>query len=284
MDIKAYIYKKEVDWSLLNQGLSVPITVQAIFQQFILGFLARGQVRNIFFILEGKKYHAKLVNQKFDESKYPNHKDVLQIRYNPSSEIAIHLRKVYQKTYDFLKEERTLSGKCGKKNIKIPDDKEEFIAIYMTEFQDVFLLECFPCENAIDLLQNMVSQQNEYEFEKSDIYKIIDDTARIEVRERLVKVRKLDKAIGDSLKSLYDYRCQLCGKNVGEIYNTDIVETHHIQPFAKSLNNDADNQMIICPNHHSIIHTANPIFDYKKLAFLYPNGYEETVVLNRHLG
>lgn len=50
------------------------------------------------------------------------------------------------------------------------------------------------------------------------------------------------------------------------------------------LNQDADNQIIICPNHHTVIHAANPIFDYKRLSFLYQNGYEERVLLNRHLG
>ena len=43
--------------------------------------------------------------------------------------------------------------------------------------------------------------------------------------------------------------------------------------FVNSLNNDERNQMIVCPNHHSIIHDANPIFNriqYPQLSRLPP--------------
>ena len=43
------------------------------------------------------------------------------------------------------------------------------------------------------------------------------------------------------------------------------------------------NQMIVCPNHHSIIHDANPFFDRKKWLFRFDNGIEERLVLNKHL-
>ena len=35
-------------------------------------------------------------------------------------------------------------------------------------------------------------------------------------------------------------------------YGSHIVEAHHIDYFVSSLNNDASNQLIVCPNHHSI--------------------------------
>ncbi|MCX7923846.1 MAG: hypothetical protein N3B21_17820 [Clostridia bacterium] len=75
-----YVYKKEVDWSLLNQGLSIPLDIQVIFQNNIKKFISRGESKDIFLILDGVSYKVKLVNQKFDESRYPNHKDILQIR------------------------------------------------------------------------------------------------------------------------------------------------------------------------------------------------------------
>lgn len=68
----------------------------------------------------------------------------------------------------------------------------------------------------------------------------------------------------------------------GEKYDAEVVEAHHINPFVKTLNIDALNQIIICPNHHRIIHFTNPIFDRNKLSFSYPNGCEEKVILNRH--
>jgi len=89
-----------------------------------------------------------------------------------------------------------------------------------------------------------------------------------------VKIRKLNRAIGETLKLLYNYRCQICGENIGARYGVSIVE---------SLNNNAENQVIICPNHHRIIHRARPVFNRRKLIFVYNNGVEERIILNQHL-
>lgn len=62
-----------------------------------------------------------------------------------------------------------------------------------------------------------------------------------------------------------------------------MVESHHINPFVESLNNDAENQLIICPNHHRIIHKAEPKFDRKKLIYVYQNGLIEPIKINLHL-
>ena len=47
--------------------------------------------------------------------------------------------------------------------------------------------------------------------------------------------------------------------------------------------NDFNNIIILCPNHHRIIHAYNPIFRLKTKDFLYPNGYKEGLQLNLHL-
>ncbi|WP_323054225.1 HNH endonuclease [Thermoclostridium stercorarium] len=96
-------------------------------------------------------------------------------------------------------------------------------------------------------------------------------------------MHKLNRAIGESLKLLYNYCCQICGENISTRYGVNIVESHHIDPFVESLNNNAENQVIICPNHHRIIHQARPVLDRRKLIFVYHNGLEERIVLNQHL-
>ena len=85
--------------------------------------------------------------------------------------------------------------------------------------------------------------------------------AGIQTNQRLLKIRKLNRLIRENLKLLYGYRCQICGQLIGEGYGSHMAEAHHIDYFVNSLNNDASNQMIVCPNHHSIIHDANPVFD-----------------------
>ena len=71
--------------------------------------------------------------------------------------------------------------------------------------------------------------------ETSFNYDIIDESATIFASERIVKIRKLNKKIGDNLKLLYNYRCQICGRQIGEEYGSHIVEAHHIDYFVQSL-------------------------------------------------
>lgn len=72
-------------------------------------------------------------------------------------------------------------------------------------------------------------------------------------------------------------------KEIVKGHTERVAEAHHIDYFVNSLNNDASNQLIVCPNHHSIIHDVDPVFDRKKLLYTYANGYEERLVLNKHL-
>lgn len=46
-----YVYKKEIDWSVLHQGVSIPVTIQVIFHNTINQFLPRGQSKDIFLAL-----------------------------------------------------------------------------------------------------------------------------------------------------------------------------------------------------------------------------------------
>jgi len=133
-------------------------------------------------------------------------------------------------------------------------------------------------------LKNIVENQPERVLEASFNYDVADQISKIFETERIVKIRKLNRKIGDNLKLLYNYRCQICGKSIGAKYDSHVVEAHHIDYFTKSFNNDSNNQLIVCPNHHSIIHDVDPVFDRKRLIYLYPNGFKEGLLLNRHLG
>ena len=73
-----YIYKKEVDWSVLHEGFSIPVSIQVNFQKQIRQFLKRGESKFINLILGNETYIAKLINQIFDKNKYPKHKDIIQ--------------------------------------------------------------------------------------------------------------------------------------------------------------------------------------------------------------
>ncbi len=110
-----------------------------------------------------------------------------------------------------------------------------------------------------------------------------DDTAALNRTVKAVIKRTYSKKMIDMLKRLYAYRCQICGKNIGDGYGVNIAEAHHIKYFSKSVDNSSDNLLILCPNHHSLIHALNPKFDYEGLQYIYPDGKVDKIVLNLHL-
>ncbi|MEI6854309.1 MAG: HNH endonuclease, partial [Bacteroidota bacterium] len=86
-----FVLKKEVDWSVLHQGFAIPVSIQVTFKKTLQNEMPKGVTKDIKLLLNGRMFKAKLINQKFDETKYPNHKDIVQIRYNTQSELAIEL-------------------------------------------------------------------------------------------------------------------------------------------------------------------------------------------------
>lgn len=46
---------------------------------------------------------------------------------------------------------------------------------------------------------------------------------------------------------------------------------------------ESDNLLILCPNHHSLIHVLNPKFDYDELQYIYPDGKTDKIILDLHL-
>jgi len=284
MQSNFYIYKKEVDWSVLQQGFTIPVSIQVAFRQLIKDSLPRGTTKNVNLIFDNQTYDAKLVNQNFDEQKYPTHKDIIQFRYEPSSPIANKMREIFSSSYNYFSEFKAsdVLQEYRKRSIPISEDQKEYLAIYTTQFEDAFLLENFTVQDNRKV-EKEVESFDEDEFEMAVNYEQKDLTARIERKPQLVKIRKLDKSICDNLKLLYKHRCQITGENFCEHHGVSVVEAHHIDYFTKSLNNNSDNILVVSPNYHRLIHKLNPIFDRKNLAFIFPNGLREAIKTNLHL-
>lgn len=276
-----YVYKAEVNWSLLTEGITLPVENQVIFAGNMGKFLQRGENKEITLYLNGKGYKAQIRNVNFDQ-KFKRNKDILQIRYQKNGELAQDLQTCFSKSYVFLKTRREQRPSGDRTMIRPSEDCKEYLAIYTTEYEDSYIIETIEADD-INYLKQTVQNQSERVFEANFNFDVEDKTAAIFENKRIVKIRKLNKKIGDNLKLSYNYRCQICGQCIGEKYDAHAVEAHHIEYFTKSLNNNPDNQLIVCPNHHSIIHEVNPVFNRKKLIYIYPNGIQEGLMLNRHL-
>ena len=108
-----------------------------------------------------------------------------------------------------------------------------------------------------------------------------DPAATISVCVGMNKIRTYKTAIIRQLKQLYKGRCQLCGRVPFENFrDMDICEAHHIDYFISSHNNDASNIIVVCPNHHRLIHKLNPVFNPIERCFEYPDGTKEKIKID----
>jgi 5-methylcytosine-specific restriction enzyme A len=277
---ESYIYRKEVDWSLLHQGLTIPIRLQVAFKSLLRDF-ARGVGRKVTLLVNGLPFEGMLINQNFDQEKFTRHADVVQIRYSSRSGLPQILQRLFPASYEYLRKEREqMSGR--KSFVRLPESSREYFVLYTTVHPDVFVVETITKSELYES-NTLLASLSEEEFESYGDYARRDDSASLLTRSQLAKVRKLDRSIGEDLKSLYDNRCQICGENFGKSYEQQTVEVHHIIQFVSSMNNDYDNLMVVCPNHHTVIHKASPDFDRQSLTLSYPNGYHESLILDRHL-
>ena len=69
---ESYIYRKEVDWSLLHEGLTIPVRLQVAFKSLLNGY-ELGVGRKVTLLIDGQPFEAQLINQAFDREKYARH-------------------------------------------------------------------------------------------------------------------------------------------------------------------------------------------------------------------
>ena len=237
---------KDIRNSFFDRGFAIPVRAQEIFSCYLSGGrLQHGEKRTIKIFLGGKSFDATLTSVNFNRQNYPDHKDMWQIVYPKTGALAETIRELF----------------TGQK----------FFTFCATDIKDFF---CLQADSACDelSLENLL-----------ELPTLTDAQSTIVERFGLTKYRKLNRELGERLKRNYNYRCQICGQNVGELYGAQVADCHHINYFSVSLDNNASNLLIVCPNHHRIIHATNPTFDRERKLFLYPNGLEEILRLNEHL-
>ena len=265
------------------EGFTLPVDNQVIFGRIMDRFLERGESKDIKLVFNEKSYSAKITNVNFSDKWRNSHKkDILQIRYSRNGDFSRALQAEFFDSYTYLKSMRESRSPDDRRLIRLPEGSKEYLVIYTTEYDDTYVVESVRVSDTQSLRQE-IKGKSELAIENELDYSALDTNAHIDLEDRLVKVRRLNRCIGENLKLLYSYRCQICGKMIGEEYAQHVAEAHHIDYFINSLNNDAANLMIVCPNHHRIIHYANPIFDRQKLLYTYDNGMTEKLCVNLHL-
>ncbi|SEA60798.1 hypothetical protein SAMN04515656_1165 [Eubacterium aggregans] len=278
-----FFLKKEINWSLLTQGCPITLDYQMAFMQGIHGQLHRGDSQEITIIFEGMDHRVTLKNQAFSEVDYPTHKDILQLRYGSNSSFARALQQVFRENFSYLKALRAQRAAGNRRLIQLPDDQKAYLVLYGTSQPGVFWVEAITPQDQREVSEYSAHLDEHRLEEEWQALSKEDGSTGIVEKVGVRKYRHLNAAIGQDLKVLYGYRCQICGAHCGEAYGVKVAEAHHIDYFVKSLNNNASNQMILCPNHHRIVHAAKPTFLRNERLWVYPNGLREGLTLDVHL-
>lgn len=124
------------------------------------------------------------------------------------------------------------------------------------------------------------------EFTEEEIERIInqqDLNAKVVKQSGAFTTRIFDDRVQASLKKLYNYKCQICGATATIMYGVDVSEAHHIEYFSKSANNNPGNIVVLCPDHHRIVHKAKAIFNFQLHQFEYDNAKVDPLMFNLHL-
>ncbi len=167
--------------------------------------------------------------------------------------------------------------------LRISDEDAVLIMPYLLRYKDISY------ETAGRELHRILEKANPSEY---SLWAFVDNNDRIveSAPDKIIwetipgrKQIKRNPEIPVILKELYKFRCQVCEHDFKPRYGSAYSETHHITWLSRGGVDHSNNLLVVCPNHHRIIHETNPRFDRESLAFVYPNGLQEHLKLTSHL-
>lgn len=278
-DKQIFLMKRPLQWSHLTSGLPIPRVFQELTYDILGKRLNAKDSAEVRVSFGGEVFNVKIYNIDFNKGKF-DHTEILQFKYDNNRQLLDKLQEVFSREYRYCLEARKARKEGDTSRIDISKYFDTNLIVYGTSEPDLFIWEP-EFESLTEDMETEIRQMTEEEFEAAFVR--TDPNAGIKEKQKIVKIRQLDTSIGDSLKRVYGYCCQMTGEHIGEQYGVSVVEAHHIRPFTESLNNDTSNIMILSPSYHRIVHKAKPVFNHKTLSFEFPNGLVEKVKLNKHL-
>ncbi|MFO0603036.1 MAG: hypothetical protein U0324_07675 [Polyangiales bacterium] len=86
----------------------------------------------------------------------------------------------------------------------------------------------------------------------------------------------------EALRRLYGGRCQLCAWESRTAHAVDVCEGHHLQWLGRGGDDRMENMVLLCPNHHRLVHALDAPLDFDDLAFDLGER-REVLRINEHL-
>ncbi len=94
---------------------------------------------------------------------------------------------------------------------------------------------------------------------------------------------KRNRLFAEELRHVYKGRCQICSWEPRLIYSIDVCEAHHVRWLGRGGEDALSNLVLLCPNHHRVIHKLDAPFDWSKMGFVIGSGVERLAYLEHEL-
>lgn len=99
----------------------------------------------------------------------------------------------------------------------------------------------------------------------------------------LIQQPTRSRTLAREIHQTYNGRCQICGFDPVLIYNVEACHAHHLVYLSRGGEDKLSNMVLLCPNHHSVIHATDAVFDFSDLSFVFAPNHRERLALNHHL-
>jgi 5-methylcytosine-specific restriction protein A len=87
----------------------------------------------------------------------------------------------------------------------------------------------------------------------------------------------------NALQEMYSGRCQVCLWDPRQVYAEELCQGHHLQWLSRGGEDELENMLLLCPNHHAAVHQCDAPFDFGDYAFDFCD-HREPLRANLHLG
>lgn len=290
--IPGLIGRKRVDWSVFEDGTTIPASLHDAFRAANGGAsLARGEARLAHLLIDGLPYPVTFLNV----DRKGRQSDTLQIRYDSNVALKEYLELRFRTSHEFLEASRSGRVTPGHKLfIRVPDALSEYLDFVSTgtpfvyDVRTVVALDDLP-EGAYTVMRAADEGELERAFgsQRDEQFQRWLDTAGAKgglvVKEGLVRLRRCDRSVVRLLRSLYRGACQICRWSASTRFGVDVSEGHHIRPFSVSFDHSPRNIVVMCPTHHAVVHAAEAVFDRQAKVFTCRNGHVLPLALNVHI-
>jgi hypothetical protein len=115
-----------------------------------------------------------------------------------------------------------------------------------------------------------------------NVYALPGGMSRAHRQWILREVAPRSRAHVEALRTMYRGCCQICAWESRAAHNIDVCEGHHVQWLSRGGSDALGNMVLLCPNHHRLVHALDAPLDFCDLAFDLGNR-RESLRLNEHL-